>query len=240
VGQDTAEKEHDAFLLRQKAALSTEVKQTLDSWVRYEAQAREAEQRELVKSVIDKVLAGLQDAKTQKDILATAVSDIEGRCLACFARIGLMRPAHDSSGQGQEDLDLARRFEVLDVQLKPCARKPLLHFTRASVHPFKINTSAGRTTVPSLCRPGTCTRCLLPDQRKGSNTHCCSSKPKKPVPIRPCRNMSSANEKAKASARRRRKYCRAEEHEHQPDKQSHPHLAACSQSGPADGRRRRT
>jgi hypothetical protein len=171
VGQDTAEKEHDAFLLRQKAALSTEVKQTLDSWVRYEAQAREAEQRELVKSVIDKVLAGLQDAKTQKDILATAVSDIEGRCLACFARIGLMRPAHDSSGQGQEDLDLARRFEVLDVQLKPCARKPLLHSTRASVHPSKlIHRPAEPPSRPSADRAPARAVCCLTSGRVATRT----------------------------------------------------------------------
>jgi F-type H+-transporting ATPase subunit b len=76
--QETAEREHEAFLLRQKVALSAEIRQTLDSWVRYEAQQRESEQRELVKTVRDKVLAGLNDQKTQRDILAAAVSDIEG------------------------------------------------------------------------------------------------------------------------------------------------------------------
>ena len=70
--------EHEAFTLRQKVALASEIKTTLDSWVRYEAQARDAEQKELVNSVMQKVLKDLEDPKMQKDILAQAVADIEG------------------------------------------------------------------------------------------------------------------------------------------------------------------
>ena len=75
--QETAKLEHEAFALRQKVALSAEIKSTLDSWVRYEAQARDAEQKELVNSVMQKVLKDLEDPKIQKDILAQAVADIE-------------------------------------------------------------------------------------------------------------------------------------------------------------------
>lgn len=76
--QETAKLEHEAFLLQQKTALASEIKATLDSWIRYETQARESEQAELVSTVINKVMADLQDAKVQKDILASAVAEIEG------------------------------------------------------------------------------------------------------------------------------------------------------------------
>ena len=49
----------------------------LDSWVRYEAQERESEQRQLTESVIQKVAASLAEDKTQKQILDNAVAEIE-------------------------------------------------------------------------------------------------------------------------------------------------------------------
>jgi F-type H+-transporting ATPase subunit b len=52
----------------------------LDSWVRFEAQQREAEQADLVKTIQEKVLSDLKDPKMQKDLLAQAVADIEGEC----------------------------------------------------------------------------------------------------------------------------------------------------------------
>lgn len=45
--------------------------------MRYEQQAKESEQAELSKNVIDKVLASLNDEKTQKEILAAAVAEVE-------------------------------------------------------------------------------------------------------------------------------------------------------------------
>merc|ERR1712093_472827 len=78
LSKETAQLEHETFVLKQKTTLAAEIKATLDSWVRHEAQQREAEQVELVKSVQDKVLASLKDQKTQKEILAQAVADIEG------------------------------------------------------------------------------------------------------------------------------------------------------------------
>jgi F-type H+-transporting ATPase subunit b len=55
----------------------------LDSWVRYEQQVKEAEQADLAKSVIDKVLKNIQDEKTQREILANAVAEVE-RERSCF------------------------------------------------------------------------------------------------------------------------------------------------------------
>jgi F-type H+-transporting ATPase subunit b len=57
--------------------LASEVKTTLDSWVRFEAQLRESEQQQLVKHVIEKVLQDVQDPKLQKDILSDAVATVE-------------------------------------------------------------------------------------------------------------------------------------------------------------------
>ena len=52
----------------------------MDSWVRYEQQAKENEQAALAKSVIENVLKTIQDEKTQKDILASAVAEVEREC----------------------------------------------------------------------------------------------------------------------------------------------------------------
>ncbi|PWN96564.1 hypothetical protein FA09DRAFT_310184 [Tilletiopsis washingtonensis] len=77
LSKETAQAEQQAFELRQRTALAADVKAVLDSWVRYEAQEREAEQKALTKSVVEKVAASLRDEKTQKQILDDAVSQIE-------------------------------------------------------------------------------------------------------------------------------------------------------------------
>lgn len=53
------------------------MKAVLDSWVRYEQQQKESEQLELAKSVIAKVMADLKDERMQKEILTSAVAEIE-------------------------------------------------------------------------------------------------------------------------------------------------------------------
>merc|ERR1712183_442201 len=67
LAKETVQAEKEAF----------EVKQVLDSWVRYEAQERDAEQRLLTETVIEKVTQTLRDDKTQKQILDGAVAEIE-------------------------------------------------------------------------------------------------------------------------------------------------------------------
>ena len=64
----------------QKIQLSAELKVVLDSWVRYEQQVKDAEQADLTKTVIEKVVASLKEEKTQKEILASAVTEIERAC----------------------------------------------------------------------------------------------------------------------------------------------------------------
>ncbi|KAF9224133.1 ATP4, subunit B of the stator stalk of mitochondrial F1F0 ATP synthase [Gyrodon lividus] len=77
LSKETAQLEADAFVQRQKVALASELKAVLDSWVRYEQQQKESEQVELAKSVVAKVMAGLHDEKTQKDILTSAIAEVE-------------------------------------------------------------------------------------------------------------------------------------------------------------------
>ena len=75
--KETANLEAETFVQKQKVALAADVKAVLDSWVRFEQQAKENEQAELARSVIDNVLRSIRDEKTQRDILAGAVAEVE-------------------------------------------------------------------------------------------------------------------------------------------------------------------
>ncbi|KAI6023354.1 ATP4, subunit B of the stator stalk of mitochondrial F1F0 ATP synthase [Pisolithus marmoratus] len=77
ISKETAQLEAEAFVQRQKVALASEVKAVLDSWVRYEQQLKESEQAELAKAIIARVTSDLKDEKTQKEILANAVAELE-------------------------------------------------------------------------------------------------------------------------------------------------------------------
>ena len=77
ISKETAQLEQEIFVQRQKVALANEVKTVLDSWARYEQQAKENEQIDLAKTVIDNVLKSIRDEKTQRDILAGAVAEVE-------------------------------------------------------------------------------------------------------------------------------------------------------------------
>ena len=79
--QETAKLESEIFVQRQKVALASELKTVLDSWVRFEQQAKESEQAQLAKAVIDKVMKGLTEEKTQREILASAVAEVERELL---------------------------------------------------------------------------------------------------------------------------------------------------------------
>ncbi|OBZ74024.1 ATP synthase subunit 4, mitochondrial [Grifola frondosa] len=77
ISKETAQLESEAFVQRQKVALASEVKAVLDSWVRFEQQAKESEQADLAKTVIDNVLKNISNDKTQKEILASALAEVE-------------------------------------------------------------------------------------------------------------------------------------------------------------------
>ncbi|KAL7339207.1 ATP synthase F0 sector subunit 4 [Rhodotorula toruloides] len=77
LSKETAELEHETFRLKQQAAVAADIKSVLDSWVRFEAQVREQEQRDLVETVVSNVQKQLTDKKLQKDILVAAVAEVE-------------------------------------------------------------------------------------------------------------------------------------------------------------------
>ena len=49
----------------------------LESWVRYEAQVKQRQQRELAESIIAKIEKELEDPKVLKQILDQSVKDVE-------------------------------------------------------------------------------------------------------------------------------------------------------------------
>ncbi|KAF8075220.1 hypothetical protein FPV67DRAFT_621344 [Lyophyllum atratum] len=77
LSKETAKLEAEVFVQQQKVAVAHEVKSVLDSWVRYEQQQKEAEQAELTRTVIDRVLQDLKDEKTQREIILAAVAEVE-------------------------------------------------------------------------------------------------------------------------------------------------------------------
>lgn len=87
--QETAQLEAQAYELEQKTALATEVKSVLDSWVRYEGQLKQRQQRELAESVIARINKDLEDPKILNQILQQSVRDVESefsrQLVACDA-----------------------------------------------------------------------------------------------------------------------------------------------------------
>ncbi|KAJ1964965.1 atp4 subunit B of the stator stalk of mitochondrial F1F0 ATP synthase [Dipsacomyces acuminosporus] len=67
----------EAFELQQKVALNSEIKAVLDSWVRYESSVRESEQKALAEKVMGNVRAQLANPKTQDEIIAQCLRDIQ-------------------------------------------------------------------------------------------------------------------------------------------------------------------
>ncbi|KAF2682563.1 ATP synthase subunit 4 mitochondrial precursor [Lentithecium fluviatile CBS 122367] len=77
VSKETAKLEAQAFELEQKTAIAHEAKAVLDSWVRYEGQVKQRQQRELAETVIAKIEKELENPKVLKQILDQSVADVE-------------------------------------------------------------------------------------------------------------------------------------------------------------------
>lgn len=75
--QETAKLEAEAYELDQKTALAAEAKAVLDSWVRYESQVKQRQQKELAENIIAKVQKELENPKVLQQILAQSVADVE-------------------------------------------------------------------------------------------------------------------------------------------------------------------
>lgn len=79
--QETAKLEAQAYELEQKTNIAQEAKAVLDSWVRYEGQVKQRQQRELAETVISKVEKELENPKVLKQILDQSVAEVESRCI---------------------------------------------------------------------------------------------------------------------------------------------------------------
>jgi F-type H+-transporting ATPase subunit b len=77
VSKETAQLEAKAYELEQTTALAAEAKSVLDSWVRYEGQVKQRQQRELAESIIAKVKKELENPKALQQILQQSISDVE-------------------------------------------------------------------------------------------------------------------------------------------------------------------
>ncbi|EAA35070.1 hypothetical protein GE21DRAFT_2234 [Neurospora crassa] len=77
VSKETAKLEAEAYELEQRTALAAEAKTVLDSWVRYESQVKQRQQKELAQTVIAKVQKELENPKVLKQILEQSVADVE-------------------------------------------------------------------------------------------------------------------------------------------------------------------
>lgn len=86
------------YELEQKTALAAEAKSVLDSWVRYEGQIKNKQQKELAESIIGKIQKELENPKTLQQILQQSIADVESgyslflfshNCqLTCLCRVG--------------------------------------------------------------------------------------------------------------------------------------------------------
>ena len=78
----------------------------LESWVRYEGQVKQRQQRELAEGVINKIRKELESPKQLQQILQQAVSDVESECLASV-------PRHCSNEKAIEGLTCARSSGIV-------------------------------------------------------------------------------------------------------------------------------
>lgn len=65
------------YALEQKTALAHEAKAVLDSWVRYEGQVKQRQQKELADSIIAKVQKELENPKVLQQILQQSLTEVE-------------------------------------------------------------------------------------------------------------------------------------------------------------------
>lgn len=79
VSKETAQLEAKAYELEQSTALAAEAKSVLDSWVRYESQVKQRQQKELAESIIAKVKKELENPKALQQILQQSIADVESK-----------------------------------------------------------------------------------------------------------------------------------------------------------------
>ena len=119
--------------MEQKTALVHEAKTVLDSWVRYEGQVKQRQQRELAESVISKIKKELENPKTLQQILQQSVADVESK-LSTSPYIGalwLTRNCRDCSFEITIKEGLSPTYITL-----PSGRRELRQSDNTSVFPI--------------------------------------------------------------------------------------------------------
>jgi len=105
VSKETARLEATAFELEQRTDFAAEAKSVLDSWVRYEAQLKQREQKELAESLIAKVKKDLGDRKTLDKILQQSVLDVESMISPLHTYFHCLLEFQDFSRYGLREQD---------------------------------------------------------------------------------------------------------------------------------------
>ncbi|KAK9488034.1 hypothetical protein V1527DRAFT_459207 [Lipomyces starkeyi] len=77
VSRETAQLEAKAFELKQTVDFAHEAKSVLDSWVRYEANVRQREQKQLAESIIAKIEKEIRTPKFQQQVLTQSIAEVE-------------------------------------------------------------------------------------------------------------------------------------------------------------------
>lgn len=83
----------------------------LDSWVRYESQVKQRQQRELAESVIAKVKAELENPKVLQQILQQSIADVER--MSPFSKFNDMTDRVANTSQGSSLPSRNRRASQL-------------------------------------------------------------------------------------------------------------------------------
>jgi F-type H+-transporting ATPase subunit b len=77
VSRDTAKVEAEVFELQQKVDFAAEAKTVLDSWVRYEANQRQREQKQMADTITARVREELKNPRLQQQLLQQSIAEVE-------------------------------------------------------------------------------------------------------------------------------------------------------------------
>jgi F-type H+-transporting ATPase subunit b len=77
VSRDTAKVEAEVFELQQKVDFAAEAKTVLDSWVRYEANQRQREQKQMADTITARVHEELKNPRLQQQLLQQSIAEVE-------------------------------------------------------------------------------------------------------------------------------------------------------------------
>ncbi len=117
--QETATLEAEAYELEQKTAIAAEAKAVLDSWVRYEGQVKQRQQKELAENVIAKVKKELESPKSLQQILQQAVADVESTFLLFYGCPHTLPAANENRDRCQQGIETQPRQHSTGPTDKP-------------------------------------------------------------------------------------------------------------------------